>query len=100
MNRRLETIFPALFHTARTLSGSLRSPPSPRGEGFVRRYSFSKYACIRSDVIGKAVFSFYSLYRWRSEPCFCMTAEQPLEEGARQRRRIECLEEAQLYAAV
>ena len=37
----LETIFPALFHTARTLSGSLRSPPSPRGEGFVRRYSFS-----------------------------------------------------------
>ena len=33
--RRLETIFPALFHTARTLSGSLRSPPSPRGEGFV-----------------------------------------------------------------
>ena len=33
--RRLETIFPALFHPARTLSGSLRSPPSPRGEGFV-----------------------------------------------------------------
>ena len=26
---------PALFHTARTLSGSLRSPPSTRGEGFV-----------------------------------------------------------------
>ena len=24
-----------LFHTARTLSGSLRSPPFPRGEGFV-----------------------------------------------------------------
>ena len=37
----LETIFFALFHTASTLSGSLRSPPSPRGEGFVRRYSFS-----------------------------------------------------------
>ena len=33
--RLLETIFPALFHTARTLSGSLRSPPSPRGEGIV-----------------------------------------------------------------
>ena len=33
--RRLETISFALFHTARTLSGSLRSPPSPRGEGFV-----------------------------------------------------------------
>ena len=34
-NGTLEKIFPALFHTARTLSGSLRSPPSPRGEGFV-----------------------------------------------------------------
>ena len=29
----LETIFFALFHTARTLSGSLRSPPSPLGKG-------------------------------------------------------------------
>ena len=26
--------FPTLFHTASTLSGSLRSPPSQRGEGF------------------------------------------------------------------
>ena len=33
--------FPTLFHTATALSGSLCSPPSPRGEGFVRRYSFS-----------------------------------------------------------
>ena len=41
VNGALETIFFALFHTARTLSGSLCSPPSPRGEGFVRRYSFS-----------------------------------------------------------
>ena len=41
VNDALETIFFALFHTASTLSGSLRSPPSPRGEGFVRRYSFS-----------------------------------------------------------
>ena len=41
VNSVLETIFPALFHTVRTLSGSLRSPPSPRGEGFVRRcYDF------------------------------------------------------------
>ena len=47
------------FHVARTLSGSLRSPPSPRGEGFVHRYCFSTHACIRSDVMGKAVF----LYR-------------------------------------
>ena len=31
----LRCISPALFHTARTLSGSLRSPPSPRGEGCV-----------------------------------------------------------------
>ena len=31
----LETLFPPLFHTASTLSGSLRLPPSPRGEGFV-----------------------------------------------------------------
>ena len=37
----LETLFPPLFHTASTLSGSLRSPPSPRGEGFVRRHWFS-----------------------------------------------------------
>ena len=35
VNGVLETIFFALFHTARTLSGSLRSPPSPHGEGFV-----------------------------------------------------------------
>ena len=40
VNDALVTIFFALFHPARTLSGSLRSPPSPRGEGFVRRYSF------------------------------------------------------------
>ena len=30
-----------LFHTASTLSGSLRSPPSPRGEGFVSRIPLS-----------------------------------------------------------
>ena len=48
-NGILETIFFALFHPARTLSGSLRSPPSPRGEGFVSR---------------KAVFSFRSLPHW------------------------------------
>ena len=58
---RTSPLFSAVFHAARTLSGSLRSPPSPRGEGFVRRYSFSTYACIRSDVMGKAVFSYRSL---------------------------------------
>ena len=57
----LETIFFALFHPARPLSGSLRSPPSPRGEGFVRRYSFSTYACIRFDDAGIAASSFRSL---------------------------------------
>ena len=31
----LRRISPLIFHTARTLSGSLCSPPSPRGEGFV-----------------------------------------------------------------
>ena len=31
----LRRISPLVFHAARTLSGSLRSPPSPRGEGFV-----------------------------------------------------------------
>ena len=61
VNCRFETHFLALFHTARTLSGSLRSPPSPRGEGFVRPYCFSTHACIRSDDARKAVFSFRSL---------------------------------------
>ena len=60
-NGALETIFPALFYPARTLSGSLRSPPSPRGEGFVRRYSFSTYACIRFDDAWIAVSSYHSL---------------------------------------
>ena len=41
--RLLETIFPALFHTASTLSGSLRSPPSPRGEGFISGIAASPY---------------------------------------------------------
>ena len=57
----LRRISPLIFHTARTLSGSLRSPPSPRGEGFVRRYCFSTYACIRSGNARKAVFSYRSL---------------------------------------
>ena len=64
LTAHLRRSLPALFHTARTLSGSLRSPPSPRGEGFVRRYSFSTYACICSDDARKAVFSFRSLPHW------------------------------------
>ena len=35
VNRRPDMISLTLFHSARTLSGSLRSPPSPRGEGFI-----------------------------------------------------------------
>ena len=58
------TLSSSVFHAARTLSGSLRSPPSSRGEGFVRRYSFSTYACIRSDVMGEAVFSYRSPPHW------------------------------------
>ena len=53
----LKRISPTLFHAASTLSGSLCSPPSPRGEGFVRRYSFSTYACICSDDMGIALLS-------------------------------------------
>ena len=35
--------------------------PVSRGEGFVRRYCFSTYACICSDSARKAVFSFRCL---------------------------------------
>ena len=49
------------FHAASTLSGSLRSPPSPRGEVFVHRYCFSTHACIRSVDMGIAVLSYRSL---------------------------------------
>ena len=45
-------------------AGSLRSPPSPRGEGFVRRYSFSTYTYIRSDNARKAASSYRSLPHW------------------------------------
>ena len=33
----------SLFHTASTLSGSLRSPPSPRGEGFISGIALLSY---------------------------------------------------------
>ena len=69
VNRRPEMISPPLFHPARTLSGSLCSPPSPRGEGFVRRYSFSTHACIRSDDLGIALFS-QTAYLRRSSSLF------------------------------
>ena len=88
MNRRPEMI-PPLFHPARTLSGSLRSPPSPRGEGFVRRYSFSTYACICSDDARKAVFSFRSLPHWGRGTASAVDRARPREplplEGAAER---------------
>ena len=55
---RTSPLFSSVFHPTRTLSGSLCSPPSPRGEGFIRRYSFSTYACIRFEAMGEAVFSY------------------------------------------
>ena len=58
---RTSPLYSSVFHAARTLSDSLRSPPSPRGEGFIRRYSFSTYACIRFEAMGEAVFSYRSL---------------------------------------
>ena len=61
---RTSPFLSSVFHAARTLSGSLRSPPSPRGEGFIRRYSFSTYACIRFEAMGEAVFSYRSLPHW------------------------------------
>ena len=64
LTAHLRRSLPALFHTASTLSGSLRSPPSPRGEGCVRRYCFSTYACIRFDGARKAVSPYRSLPHW------------------------------------
>ena len=65
VNDALEPIFLALFHTASTLSAPFGAP-SPRGEGFVRRYCFSTYACIRSDNdnVRKAMLSYRSLPHW------------------------------------
>ena len=54
----LRRIPPLVFHAARTPSGLLRSPPSPRGEGFVHRYCFPHISCIRFDDMGIAVFSY------------------------------------------
>ena len=63
LNGALEMIFSALFHPASALSAPTGHLP-PRGEGFVRRYAFSTYACIRFDVMGEAVFSHRSLPHW------------------------------------
>ena len=63
LTAHLEMIFSALFHPASDLSAPTGHLP-PREEGFVRRYSFFTYACIRFDVMGEAVFSYRSLPHW------------------------------------
>ena len=63
----LETIFLALFHTASTLSGSLRSPPSPRGEGFVtgkRRPRFFIHRTQKRPALASGRFNV--VYYWLS----------------------------------
>ena len=60
----LRRISPLVFHTARTLSGSLRSSPFPRGEGFVHRYCFLHVSYIRSDNARKAASSYRCLPHW------------------------------------
>ena len=54
--------------------GILVSLPSPRGEGFVRRYCFSTHACIRSVDMGIAVLSYTDRLR-RSPPLFFILLE-------------------------
>ena len=64
VNGVLETIFFALFHPASTLSGSLCSPPSPRGEGFISSLFFLHVSYIRFDDAGIAASSYRSLPHW------------------------------------
>ena len=64
----------SLFHTASTLSGSLRSPPSPRGEGFVSGIAAFSYRSLPHWGRGTAsavdrVLSFIACLR-RSSPLF------------------------------
>ena len=61
---RTSPLSSTVFHTARTLFGSLRSPPSPRGEGFIRRYSFSTYACIPLTLWGKRYSRIAAFPHW------------------------------------
>ena len=75
VNCRFEMHFLALFHPARTLSGSLCSPPSPRGEGFVRRYSFSTYPVFALTI---------------REKRYSRIAAFPIGEGGPRQRWIGC----------
>ena len=74
VNGALETSFFPLFHTASTLSGSLRSPPSPRGEGFVSGIAVCSYRSLPHWGRGTApavdrVLSLMAYLR-RSSPLF------------------------------
>ena len=64
----------AVFHTARTLSGSLCSPPSPRGKGYVSGIAASSYRSLPHWGRGTAsavdrVLSYIACLR-RSSPLF------------------------------
>ena len=83
----LRRSLPALFHPASTLSGSLRSPPSPRGEGFVSRKAVSSYRSLPHWGRGTAsavdrVLSFIVDLR-RSFPLFFIPLEPYPARSAR-----------------
>ena len=61
----LRCISPLIFHPARTLSGSLCSPPSLRGEGFVSSVLFfSTYPVFALTIWGKRHPRIVSLPHW------------------------------------
>jgi len=60
----LETIFSLSFIPLVPYPARFARHLPHAGEGFVRRYSFSTYTCIRSDNARKAVFSYRSLPPW------------------------------------
>ena len=66
---------PTLFHAASTLSSSLRSPPSPRGEGFVCRCWFFCVSCIRFGYIGL----------WLAALAFCANKNRSARTGFAER---------------
>ena len=57
-------ISPSLFHSARTLSGSLRSPPPHAGKALSVVILFLHVSCIRFDDARKPASSYRSLPHW------------------------------------
>ena len=116
---RTSPLFTSVFRPARTLSGSLRSPPSPWGKAYDTGYTFLSFvfmpslgafascyptvpfsrvqgrflAALEMTIRGKRYSHFVDFSHrevsgaWALR--FYMPAEQPLEEGARRRRRID-----------